>query len=234
MDKKKIGIIVVLFLVVIGIACGPKVYDTILEKKAQNALVSDATASIKKICEKYGIDEYKMEVVFPEWSDVFYYINLTAYDSDISQSQISSFTSEVWNYDYEDPEHFWSRSTSGEVKVNNKQSYAGGLTAQEWWEKESTSNQTTGYQVTDSGARHTDSEAWSCAKNILKDSLKSPSTAKFCSFTECKVEHLSNGEYMVTGWVEAQNSYGATLRQSFVVTYTATEKGYENGVAIID
>lgn len=83
-------------------------------------------------------------------------------------------------------------------------------------------------------ARHTDSEAWVCAKKIVEDSLKSPSTAKFCSFTECKVEHLGNGEYMVTGWVEAQNSFGATLRQSFVVTYTATEKGYKNGVAVID
>lgn len=59
MDKKKIGIIVVLFLVVIGVACGPKVYDTILEKKAQNALVSDATASIKK---KYARNMASMNI----------------------------------------------------------------------------------------------------------------------------------------------------------------------------
>lgn len=78
-------------------------------------------------------------------------------------------------------------------------------------------------------SRHTEYEAWSCAQNIVEGELKSPSTADFCSFTEAEVTHLGNGEYMVSGWVDAQNSFGAILRQSFVVTYTATEKGYTNG-----
>lgn len=82
-------------------------------------------------------------------------------------------------------------------------------------------------------ARHTDSEAFSCAKDILRSYLKSPSTAKFCSFTEAKVTHLGNGEYKVTGWVEAENSFGAMLRQNFTVTYTATSKGYKNGSASV-
>lgn len=82
-------------------------------------------------------------------------------------------------------------------------------------------------------ARHTDVDAWVCAKNIVKGNLKSPSTANFCSYPDATITHLGNGEYKITGWVEAQNSLGATLRQNFVVTYTATEKGYKNGVAII-
>ena len=84
-----------------------------------------------------------------------------------------------------------------------------------------------------SSARHTDSEAFSCAKAIVKSVLKSPSSAKFCWITDATVTHLGNGEYKVTGWVEAENSYGATLRQNFVVVYTATENGYKNGLATL-
>lgn len=104
------------------------------------------------------------------------------------------------------------------VKKNNKTSSA-------------TSNSSTS-QLPNT-ARHTDVDAWVCAQNIVKSNLKSPSTANFCSYPDATITHLGNGEYKVTGWVEAQNSLGATLRQNFVVTYTATEKGYKNGIAII-
>ncbi len=83
-------------------------------------------------------------------------------------------------------------------------------------------------------ARHTDSEAWSCAVDIVKNNLKAPSTAKFCSFNDGTVTHLGNGEYKVTGWVESQNSFGAMIRSNFIVTYTATARGYKNGVALIN
>lgn len=74
--------------------------------------------------------------------------------------------------------------------------------------------------------------AW-CAEDIVKQFLKAPSTAEVCPMDEMQISHLGNGEYMVTGWVDAQNSYGAMLRSDFVVTYTATKDGYENGYAII-
>lgn len=81
-------------------------------------------------------------------------------------------------------------------------------------------------------ARHTDTEAWVCAKAIVQDNLKSPSTAKFCSFTEASIRHIGNGEYIVAGWVDAQNGFGATVREDFVVTYTATTSGFKNGNVI--
>lgn len=81
-------------------------------------------------------------------------------------------------------------------------------------------------------ARHTDIEAWICAKDIVENNLKSPSSAKFCSFAEASIRHIGNGEYMVVGWVDAQNSFGATIRESFVVTYIATADGYKNGSVI--
>lgn len=82
-------------------------------------------------------------------------------------------------------------------------------------------------------ARHSDEDAFYCATLIVEDYLKAPSTAKFCKLSDATVTHLGNGEYMVTGWVDAENSYGAMIRSDFVVTYTATEKGFKNGNAII-
>lgn len=231
MEKKKKGRIFTIVLIVIAVISAPKVYNFVNERIAQKVLVKDATASIQALCQEYGIDEYKMEVVF--LNDFIYYINLTASDSDISESQIREFSKEIWSYSFKDPKHYWSRSTSGVVEVNEVSYHIGGLTSREWFEKERSRNQVVDSTST-SSARHTDSEAWSCAMSIVKDSLKSPSTAKFCPFTECRVTHLGNGEYKVTGWVDAQNSYGATLRSNFVVTYTATERGYKNGVAVIE
>ncbi|MBQ6214380.1 MAG: hypothetical protein IJJ67_03065 [Oscillospiraceae bacterium] len=83
--------------------------------------------------------------------------------------------------------------------------------------------------TTGSDARHTDAEAFTIACEIVESKLKSPSTAKFCKVTEAGIEHLGNGRYRVKGWVDAQNSFGATLRQTFQVTYTAVKKGNDIG-----
>lgn len=78
-------------------------------------------------------------------------------------------------------------------------------------------------------ARHTDAEAFTVACEIVKASLKAPSSAKFCKVTEAEIEHVGNGRYWVKGWVEAQNSFGAVIRQSFQVTYSAIKKGNDIG-----
>ena len=96
-----------------------------------------------------------------------------------------------------------------------------------------TSSSSSGSSSTTNTARHSDDDAFYCATLIVKDYLKAPSTAKFCKLSDATVTHLGNGEYMVTGWVDAENSYGAMIRSDFVVTYTATEKGFKNGNAII-
>ena len=83
------------------------------------------------------------------------------------------------------------------------------------------------------GSRHDETTSYIIAQDIVESYLKAPSTANFCRMSECSIQHLGNGEYMVIGWVEAQNSYGAMLRQEFIVTYTATEKGYTNGYCVM-
>lgn len=87
------------------------------------------------------------------------------------------------------------------------------------------------YSYTNS-AKHTDTEAWACALDIARSSLKSPSTADFCSFTDAQIKNIGGGEYLAVGWVDAQNSYGAIIRKNFAVTYTATSGGYKNGEVI--
>lgn len=97
----------------------------------------------------------------------------------------------------------------------------------------SSSSSSSGSSSTTNTARHSDEDAFYCATLIVEDYLKAPSTAKFCKLSDATVTHLGKGEYMVTGWVDAENSYGAMIRSDFVVTYTATEKGFKNGNAII-
>ena len=77
---------------------------------------------------------------------------------------------------------------------------------------------------------HTKYDAITIAEKEVKAKLKSPSTAKFSSFSEISVTRSGN-TWRVTGWVDAQNGFGATLRNSYTVkiefassdTYTVKE-----------
>lgn len=101
-------------------------------------------------------------------------------------------------------------------------------------EPEQESSSSAGYDPAPyNGARHDETTSYIIAQDIVESYLKAPSTATFCPESECVIHHLGNGEYQVLGWVEAQNSYGAMLRQEFIVTYTATEKGYTNGYCVM-
>ena len=62
--------------------------------------------------------------------------------------------------------------------------------------------------------------AVSAAKIVVKDKLKSPSTAKFpWGFDEYTVKRSGN-DFIVGSYVDAVNSFGAMLRQEFVATFT--------------
>ena len=51
-------------------------------------------------------------------------------------------------------------------------------------------------------------------ERIVRDKLKSPSTASFPKHFDAEKK---NGKWTVVGVVDAQNSYGAMLRQNFLV-----------------
>ena len=54
--------------------------------------------------------------------------------------------------------------------------------------------------------------------------LKAPLTAVFPSFDEM-VENGSNGHYSVSGFVDSQNSYGATIRSTYTYNVEQDETG---------
>ena len=72
---------------------------------------------------------------------------------------------------------------------------------------------------------HSKAEAMTVAKLAIQERLKNPSSAKYGSW---KIEYNGNNKYTVTGWVESTNSFGATVRNNFIVTYTATSSGGKN------
>lgn len=93
-----------------------------------------------------------------------------------------------------------------------------------------TSDEYCPYHQAQIGDRGTRKEfAWTCAKDIVLSSLKSPSTAEFCSYSEANILYNGGTAYTVYGYVDAQNSFGAMLRSNFTVTLTLTEQGYKNG-----
>lgn len=70
----------------------------------------------------------------------------------------------------------------------------------------------------------TDDDAFACAiastKIIIKDKLVAPSTAKFpWDYNEYYVKRSGN-DFIVGGYVDSENSFGAMLRQEFVATFT--------------
>ncbi len=79
-----------------------------------------------------------------------------------------------------------------------------------------------------------DTEAYVCAIDVVESHLKAPSTADFCGFDEARVTDLGNNKYKVTGYVDAQNSFGAVVREYFYVTLTLTKNGYSDAYCSIN
>jgi hypothetical protein len=70
-------------------------------------------------------------------------------------------------------------------------------------------------------------DAWVCAEEVVRENLKSPSSAEFCTYPEASITDKGNNEYIIIGWVDADNSFGASIRTDFTVKLTLTEKGYK-------
>lgn len=62
-------------------------------------------------------------------------------------------------------------------------------------------------------------DALAIAEKAVKEKLKSPATAVFCKSSEYTVSCVGN-TWTISGYVDAQNSFGATLRNTFNVKIT--------------
>lgn len=77
-------------------------------------------------------------------------------------------------------------------------------------------------------------DAWIYAKEVVLQNLKAPTTAKFCPYEEAEISVIGDGKYSVTGTVTAQNSFGAKLTSSFIVTLTLADDGVTDIECTID
>lgn len=63
------------------------------------------------------------------------------------------------------------------------------------------------------------------AEDLVKRQLKSPSSARFGGYNDSFVLLLADCRFEVRSWVEAQNSFGAQLRQNYLATVQYHEDG---------
>lgn len=66
-----------------------------------------------------------------------------------------------------------------------------------------------------------ESDVWSEAKDIVRNRLKAPSTAEFCSKSSATITK-SGKTWTIRGYVDAENSFGAMIRNDFTVVITFT------------
>lgn len=59
------------------------------------------------------------------------------------------------------------------------------------------------------------SACYSLAEEQVKKHLKAPSTASFCRMSEASFSKDEENTYVMTGWVDAENSFGAKLRSNW-------------------
>lgn len=73
------------------------------------------------------------------------------------------------------------------------------------------------------------------AQEEVKNRLKSPSSAKFpINYLGDEVQYERNGDrYTIASWVEAENSFGATLRQQFMLSTTISGGKMKDIICII-
>lgn len=82
-----------------------------------------------------------------------------------------------------------------------------------------TINKSSGSYQTVSSA---DSQYWfavTAAQNLVRDNLKAPSTAKFPASSSAYTVERNGNSYKVTGYVDAQNSFGALLRKNWTASF---------------
>jgi TPR repeat protein len=76
--------------------------------------------------------------------------------------------------------------------------------------------------------------AISQAEGLIRKRLKSPRSATFSSFSETsRKKTYDDGVqqyYVVSGWVESQNSFGAMLRDDYLICFSATDNSTKLGV----
>ena len=71
-------------------------------------------------------------------------------------------------------------------------------------------------------------EAMLFAQAVALQTLKSPASAQFCDLEQMTITRETNGSYIVSGFVDSQNSYGASIRNPFTLTVFKDETEWKS------
>lgn len=207
--------------------------------------VREVQTSILSVCDSQGLSNVEVNLQFKnKYEDVAFYnvrIACSGFGSLSSEKMLDCFDSISDCEDYEagvmfldsyisinSDGHTYTFSSSSSLDGTPDTIYCDGKAIYVGETPEKREFGYSGDYDPDLNARHTDSDAFTIAKKIVKENLKSPSTAKFCSILQASISNSGNS-YTVIGWVDSENSFGATLRTNFIVTYSAIKRGDEIG-----
>lgn len=70
------------------------------------------------------------------------------------------------------------------------------------------------------------------ATSVVKKELISPATADFCPFYEMQAVEKHGEKWLISGYVDAENIFGAKIREYWIVELTLTKDYYENASVV--
>lgn len=70
--------------------------------------------------------------------------------------------------------------------------------------------------------------AYTAAQMAIREILRSPSTAEFENISDAKYINKGNNKHTIVLWVDAQNAFGATVRETYLVSLTGNEQNMKS------
>lgn len=80
-------------------------------------------------------------------------------------------------------------------------------------------------ELIERGSRGSTTMAYVMCKDFVRARLKTPSVAEFGSFSESSVTIATAKEYVVSGFVDSQNSFGSFVRSNYVCAVSPNQNG---------
>lgn len=185
---------------------------------------SESDVSSSNTSEKGGLTHEKRLAVLSYINGIMDPLNAS---DDLSDDELEEKAGEVWK----DAEKKYNVTESDILDIlgdmDLTQEYYNNQTDTTKSNEDDNSTEYKNYtEVTDSDKKI---DVWVCAQDIVEKNLKSPNSADFCNITEAKVYSNGGDDYTAIGYVDADNSFGTSIRNNFVVTLTYTGSGYKNG-----
>ena len=161
-----------------------------------------------------------------DYFDIKHALNCAGYNPQIICKVLSSDSYRLFEYSNGELIYMYRK----EFSASSSNSSSSNSSSSSSSSSNSYSSSSNSYSGSSSSYRSADRsrDAWVCAIKYVEDNLKSPSTAKFCKYTDATVMRVGEDEYIIHGYVDAQNSFGATVRQIWTVSLFLTEKGFRD------